>query len=43
MLLLCALAFRHIDDCTDNLDKFSARGELRVGSRFNVFDGFIGQ
>jgi hypothetical protein len=33
------LALRHIDNCTDNFDKFSARGEFRVGGRFNVFDG----
>ena len=42
MLLLCALALRHIDNCTDNFDKFSARGELRVGGRSSVFESSIG-
>ena len=37
MLLLRALAFGHIDNCTDNLDKFSARGELRVGGLSKCF------
>src|ERR1700733_9873498 len=36
--IIRALAFCHIDDCSDNLHKFSASGEKVTGSRFNMSD-----
>src|SRR6266436_3158326 len=41
--LLCALALRHIDVCTDNLDDLSARGEQMVGSCRQIFCRAIGE
>src|ERR1700730_16170816 len=43
MLALCALSFRYIYDCADNLDKFSVCGELRVSSQFDIFNGSSGK
>src|ERR1700761_2981053 len=38
MFVLCAFPLRHIDDCTDDLEKFSVWGELGVTGQFNIFD-----
>jgi hypothetical protein len=43
VLLLRALALRHIDVCTDNLDEVPARGENMMANCFNMFDGSIGE
>jgi len=40
--LLGALASRHIHECTHNLDKFAACGELGVSDQFDMFDGPCG-
>ena len=39
---LGAFALRHIDVCTDNLDKLPARGEHMMADCFEIFDRSIG-
>jgi hypothetical protein len=38
MFVLCAFPLRHIDDCTDDLEKFSVCGVLGVTRQFDIFD-----